>query len=89
VVWGNSTGGRVAQVFAGMRPDLVSAVISEDVGPERPRQIADNGRVDVLMIPVGGIYTLNGSEAKKVVSAAPPTQPVTGTVASALFDASA
>lgn len=42
VVWGNSTGGRVVQVFAGMHPDLVSHVIAEDVGPERPRQIADN-----------------------------------------------
>ncbi|HEY6509831.1 MAG TPA: alpha/beta hydrolase [Vicinamibacterales bacterium] len=41
VVWGNSTGGRVAQVFAGMRPDLVANLIAEDVGPERPRQIAD------------------------------------------------
>ncbi len=41
VVWGNSTGGRVAQVFAGMRPDLVAGLIAEDVGPERPRQIAD------------------------------------------------
>ena len=41
-IWGNSTGGRVAQVFAGKHPELVSAVISEDVGPERPRQIADN-----------------------------------------------
>jgi pimeloyl-ACP methyl ester carboxylesterase len=29
-------------VFAGKHADLVSAVISEDVGPERPRQIADN-----------------------------------------------
>ena len=41
VIWGNSTGGRVAQVFAGLRPDLVAAVIAEDVGPERPREIAD------------------------------------------------
>jgi esterase len=41
-VWGNSTGGRVAQVFAGAHPDRVARVISEDVGPERPRQIADN-----------------------------------------------
>jgi pimeloyl-ACP methyl ester carboxylesterase len=42
VLWGNSTGGRVAQVFAGKHPDLVANVVSEDVGPERPRQIADN-----------------------------------------------
>ena len=41
VIWGNSTGGRVAQVFAGLHPESVSAVISEDVGPERPREIAD------------------------------------------------
>jgi pimeloyl-ACP methyl ester carboxylesterase len=41
-LWGNSTGGRVVQVFAGMHPELVSRVISEDVGPERPRQISDN-----------------------------------------------
>jgi len=42
VLWGNSTGGRVVQVFAGQHPELVSHVIAEDVGPERPRQIADN-----------------------------------------------
>jgi pimeloyl-ACP methyl ester carboxylesterase len=41
VLWGNSTGGRVAQVFAGLHPELVAAVVSEDVGPERPREIAD------------------------------------------------
>jgi pimeloyl-ACP methyl ester carboxylesterase len=41
VIWGNSTGGRVAQVFAGLHPELVATVISEDVGPERPREIAD------------------------------------------------
>jgi pimeloyl-ACP methyl ester carboxylesterase len=40
-LWGNSTGGRVAQVFAGKHPDLVARVISEDVGPERPQQISD------------------------------------------------
>jgi pimeloyl-ACP methyl ester carboxylesterase len=38
---GNSTGGRVAQVFAGLHPDLVDRLIVEDVGPERPRNIAD------------------------------------------------
>jgi pimeloyl-ACP methyl ester carboxylesterase len=42
VIWGNSTGGRVAQVFAGMHPDLVAGVIAEDVGPERPREVADS-----------------------------------------------
>jgi esterase len=41
VLWGNSTGGRVAQVFAGLHPELASAVIAEDVGPERPREISD------------------------------------------------
>src|SRR5215470_6522040 len=41
VIWGNSTGGRVAQVFAGLHPELVAGVIAEDVGPERPREIAE------------------------------------------------
>ena len=40
-LWGNSTGGRVVQLFAGRHPDLVAAVVAEDVGPERPRSIAD------------------------------------------------
>ena len=38
---GNSTGGRVVQVFSGMHPDLVDHLIVEDVGPERPQDIAD------------------------------------------------
>ena len=41
-IWGNSTGGRVAQVFAGLHPELVSAVVAEDVGPERPTQVAES-----------------------------------------------
>src|SRR5688500_12189948 len=41
-LWGNSTGGRVVQVFAGKHPDLVARVISEDVGPERPQQTSDS-----------------------------------------------
>ncbi len=41
VFWGNSTGGRVAQVFAGMHPDLTKAVIVEDVGPERPKEVSE------------------------------------------------
>jgi pimeloyl-ACP methyl ester carboxylesterase len=38
---GNSTGGRVVQVFAGLHPSLVDRVVVEDVGPERPQNIAD------------------------------------------------
>ena len=41
VLWGNSTGGRVAQVIAGTRPDLVAAVMVEDVGPERPTAVSN------------------------------------------------
>jgi pimeloyl-ACP methyl ester carboxylesterase len=37
---GNSTGGRVVQVFAGMHPELVTKLIVEDVGPQRPEDIA-------------------------------------------------
>jgi pimeloyl-ACP methyl ester carboxylesterase len=40
VLWGNSTGGRVAQVFAGIHPDLTRGIIVEDVGPERPKEIS-------------------------------------------------
>lgn len=39
---GNSTGGRVVQVYAGLHPDNVAALIVEDVGPERPKTIANN-----------------------------------------------
>lgn len=37
---GNSTGGRVVQVFAGTHPDLVTKLVVEDVGPQRPEDIA-------------------------------------------------
>jgi pimeloyl-ACP methyl ester carboxylesterase len=40
IVLGNSTGGRVAQVYAGRHPDRVRALVVEDVGPERPKDIA-------------------------------------------------
>ena len=40
VVWGSSTGGRVAQVIAGSHPERVAAAIIEDVGPERPPAIS-------------------------------------------------
>jgi esterase len=38
---GNSTGGRVAQVYAGLHPDRIDKLVVEDVGPERPQNIAD------------------------------------------------
>lgn len=41
VIWGQSTGGRVAQVIAGKHQERVAAVIVEDVGPERPREVSD------------------------------------------------
>lgn len=41
VLWGASTGGRVAQMIAGRHPDWVSAVIVEDVGPERPATVSN------------------------------------------------
>ena len=39
-LWGNSTGGRVVQVYAGLHPEMVDRLIVEDVGPERPQNIA-------------------------------------------------
>lgn len=39
-----------------------------------PEQIRQIGPVDVLLIPVGGIYTLNGSEAKQVVAQLRPRE---------------
>jgi L-ascorbate metabolism protein UlaG (beta-lactamase superfamily) len=38
------------------------------------KAINRTGPVDVLMIPVGGIYTLNGAEAKKVVQQLKPKE---------------
>ena len=42
VLLGNSTGGRVVQVYAGLHPDRVARVVSEDVGPERTTDIASS-----------------------------------------------
>lgn len=39
-----------------------------------PAQLKQIGEVDVLMIPVGGVYTINGSEAKKVVEQIKPRE---------------
>jgi len=35
-------------------------------------QVKQIGPVDVLMVPVGGVYTLNGSDAKKVIEQLKP-----------------
>jgi len=44
-----------------------------DLGHElTPEQVKAIGKVDVLMIPVGGIYTLNGDQAKTVVEQIKP-----------------
>jgi L-ascorbate metabolism protein UlaG (beta-lactamase superfamily) len=38
------------------------------------KEIKKIGPVDVLMIPVGGVYTINGAEAKRVVEQLKPKQ---------------
>jgi L-ascorbate metabolism protein UlaG (beta-lactamase superfamily) len=44
-----------------------------DLGHElTPEQVKAIGKVDVLMVPIGGIYTLNGEQAKKVVEQIKP-----------------
>jgi L-ascorbate metabolism protein UlaG (beta-lactamase superfamily) len=46
-----------------------------DLGhPLNAVQLKALGKVDVLMIPVGGVYTLNGSEAKAVVDQIKPRE---------------
>jgi pimeloyl-ACP methyl ester carboxylesterase len=40
VLLGNSTGGRVVQVYAGMHPERTGKLVVEDVGPERTNEIA-------------------------------------------------
>jgi esterase len=40
VLLGNSTGGRVVQVYAGTHPERIAKLIVEDVGPERTNEIA-------------------------------------------------
>lgn len=37
-----------------------------------PEQVEKIGQVDVLMIPVGGTYTINGKEAGKIISQIEP-----------------
>jgi L-ascorbate metabolism protein UlaG (beta-lactamase superfamily) len=46
-----------------------------DLGhPLSRAQLKKLGKVDVLMIPVGGVYTLNGLEAQKVVAQIKPSR---------------
>src|SRR5262249_3987502 len=46
-----------------------------DLGHEpTPTQLKKIGPVDVLMVPCGGIYTLNGAEAKKAVELIQPKE---------------
>ncbi len=46
-----------------------------DLGHElSPSQVKKIGPIDVLMIPVGGIYTINGAQAKKVVEQLKPRE---------------
>jgi L-ascorbate metabolism protein UlaG (beta-lactamase superfamily) len=46
-----------------------------DLGhPLTAAQLKSIGKVDVLMIPVGGVYTLNGTEAKAVVEQIKPKE---------------
>lgn len=39
-----------------------------------PKHLTKIGKVDVVMIPVGGIYTLNGAEAKEVIKHLKPKE---------------
>lgn len=44
-----------------------------DLGHElTAQQLKQIGKVDVLMVPVGGVYTINGEQAKKVVAQIKP-----------------
>ena len=53
--------------------DGMRVVFLGDLGHRlTPAQVKQIGPMDVLLIPVGGIYTLNGSEAKEVVEQLKP-----------------
>jgi L-ascorbate metabolism protein UlaG (beta-lactamase superfamily) len=44
-----------------------------DIGHElNDEQLKVLGKVDVLMLPIGGTYTINGEQAKKIVAAVKP-----------------
>jgi len=77
------TVGTFHDTMNGMRRGLNSVIILEvdgfrivhlgDLGHLlSAAQVREIGAVDVLMIPVGGVYTINGSEAKDVVAQLKP-----------------
>jgi pimeloyl-ACP methyl ester carboxylesterase len=74
-VWGNSTGGRVAQMIAGLHPELVSAVVVEDVGPERPREVS-NRRADRMSKEADGWATLEDLYAQAKIENPRAPEPV-------------
>ena len=67
---GNSTGGRVVQVFAGLHPETVDRLIVEDVGPERPQDISDNFARQVRQEADG--WASEDELVKQLVINAPP-----------------
>jgi L-ascorbate metabolism protein UlaG (beta-lactamase superfamily) len=69
----------------GMRRGLNTAIIIEvdglrivhlgDIGHQlTEKQLEKLGKVDVLMVPVGGVYTLNGIDAYKLIKKVQPTR---------------
>ena len=55
-------------------PDLKVCHLG-DLGHDlTPEQVKAIGPIDVLMVPVGGVYTLNGSGAKRAVAALKPSR---------------
>jgi esterase len=75
VLWGNSTGGRVAQMIAGLHPELVSSVIVEDVGPERPREVS-NRRADRMSREADGWATRDDLYAQAKIENPRTAEPV-------------
>src|SRR5205085_5868863 len=56
--------------------DGLRIVYLGDLGQQQltEEQVKQIGPVDVLMIPVGGIYTLNGGDAKRIIEQLKPTR---------------
>jgi L-ascorbate metabolism protein UlaG (beta-lactamase superfamily) len=53
--------------------DGINIVHLGDLGHKlTPGQVKEIGKVDVLLIPVGGVYTINGDDAKEVVKQLKP-----------------